>query len=218
MARPKKSKEETTASQKIIDAFWKLLETNNVRDITISMVASTAGCSRGTFYYHFSSIDSLVYLAIKQEMLGNSTLPQELVALVSATDVRDVPGLFSGLKSSRMSLAMKQGGFELVNENVSSIVLSMWQMVLCPDGHPLKNETRSLIEFTSSAMLGLAAYSGDLSANGQEVVIPNDFVQIVAAVALARIAAVEGVSKAELTSRLRMMNEISRNNVFAMLA
>lgn len=49
MARPRKDQGDC-AEQRIKDAFWALLEQNDLKDITVSMITSKANCNRGTFY------------------------------------------------------------------------------------------------------------------------------------------------------------------------
>ena len=47
MARPRKDQGDC-AEQRIKDAFWALLEQNDLKDITVSMITSKANCNRGT--------------------------------------------------------------------------------------------------------------------------------------------------------------------------
>ena len=67
MARPRKDQGDC-AEQRIKDAFWALLEQNDLKDITVSMITSKANCNRGTFYYHFNSLEELVDAIITDEL------------------------------------------------------------------------------------------------------------------------------------------------------
>ncbi len=45
--------------QKLIDAFWELLEKKNLNHITIKEITDLAGYNRGTFYQYFTDIYAL---------------------------------------------------------------------------------------------------------------------------------------------------------------
>ena len=45
--------------QKLIDAFWELLEKKNLNRITIKEITDLAGYNRGTFYQYFTDIYAL---------------------------------------------------------------------------------------------------------------------------------------------------------------
>ncbi len=77
MARPRKDQGDC-AEQRIKDAFWALLEQNDLKDITVSMITSKANCNRGTFYYHFNSLEELVDAIITDELFINSSVPRAL--------------------------------------------------------------------------------------------------------------------------------------------
>lgn len=58
MARPKKDTE-LCAERRILDAFWHVLESTPLRCVSVRTVAQAAEVNRGTFYYHFKSVDAL---------------------------------------------------------------------------------------------------------------------------------------------------------------
>ena len=59
MSRPRKNVGERSAYQKISDAFWRLLETEDYNHITVKMITNEAGVNRNTIYYHFDNIDEM---------------------------------------------------------------------------------------------------------------------------------------------------------------
>ena len=73
MARPRKNQGDS-AEQRIKDAFWSLLEQNDLKDITVSMITASAKCNRGTFYYHFDSLEELIDTVINEELFINSSI------------------------------------------------------------------------------------------------------------------------------------------------
>ena len=46
--------------QRIIDAFWKLLEEMPLQQIKVRAIADAAGCNRSTFYQYFDGIPDLL--------------------------------------------------------------------------------------------------------------------------------------------------------------
>ena len=64
MARPKKSNQ-PSVRDRMIEAFWQLLEDNQLHEISVGMIVAKAGCNRGTFYYHFADKDADIFLSGK---------------------------------------------------------------------------------------------------------------------------------------------------------
>lgn len=84
MARPRKS-ERGTADIRLANAFWALLKHHRLANITVGMVTEQAELNRGTFYYHFKSMDDLVDRAIEDEVLGNGSILQNMLSLVAGS-------------------------------------------------------------------------------------------------------------------------------------
>ena len=49
------------------------------------MVTKQAELNRGTFYYHFKSMDDLVDRVIEDEVLGNGSVLQNMLSLVAGS-------------------------------------------------------------------------------------------------------------------------------------
>lgn len=79
MARPRKDQVEPLAPERIKEAFWVLLEKHDFKDITVTMITQEAHCNRGTFYYHFESMDALLNCILEEELISIHGLPRDLV-------------------------------------------------------------------------------------------------------------------------------------------
>lgn len=81
MARPRKDSEGPSARERIIDAFWSLLEETPFDQITVSALLRRAGVSPNTLYYHFSGYDEVVRSAL------DATLDPRAMTLLIGDDV-----------------------------------------------------------------------------------------------------------------------------------
>lgn len=198
------------AKQRLVDAFWELLEDNRINEISVTKLVAKAGCNRGTFYYHYTDIDELTLAAVRLELLGDKNIPTEIFNLVTGTTNHAATELLSGSRMRRISLAMRHGGREIVEKSVKTVIFDIWHAVLCPDGTELLPETRAIIEYTSSGVLGLLSYRGEQDAKGEETPVPIAFFETVTRVTLTRITAIQGISQEEMLLRLKMFNELSR--------
>lgn len=164
MARPRKDSEMPDARQRIIDAFWKLLESNPLGKITVGMVANEAGCNRGTFYYHFSDMDALTLEAIR-ELLDDTMLIRVMFALSSDAEatikavgacVEMDRGRYEQ-RIERFNLVMNAGEMHTVDAMTKRVVVDLWRQVLCRDGEELDPDARLIIEANVSGTLSFIA-------------------------------------------------------------
>lgn len=156
MARPRKDQGDC-AEQRIKDAFWALLEQNDLKDITVSMITSKANCNRGTFYYHFNSLEELVDAIITDELFINSSVPRALFYLLCKKSNPFEQENFA-LHIKRFGLMMNRGGQEGIDTKVKIAATEMWERLLCTNDEKLTIETRLIIEYTLSGLIGLISY------------------------------------------------------------
>ena len=81
MARPKKSNQ-PSVRDRMIEAFWQLLEDNQLHEISVGMIVAKAGCNRGTFYYHFADKDELMLAALKLRGCPTALFPLLLAIIL----------------------------------------------------------------------------------------------------------------------------------------
>lgn len=107
MARPRKDQQEPAAVERIKNAFWELLEQNNLKHITVNMVTQKAHCNRGTFYYHYESLDALLCTVIEEELLNSKGLPLGIFYMLS-NDSKALTEMLLPQRTQRFSLVMKR--------------------------------------------------------------------------------------------------------------
>lgn len=146
MARPRKS-ERDAAGIRLANAFWTLLEHHRLANITVGMVAEQAELNRGTFYYHFKSMDDLVDRVIEDEILGNESVMQNVFGLIAGSSTVD-----------SLETLINQGGMDLFSVKIKRLVFATWKAILCDDGEELAPNTRLIIEYSTSGIIGIITY------------------------------------------------------------
>ena len=216
MGRPRKDSNQPQAADRIVEAFWSLLERHRLKEITISMVAAEANCNRGTFYYHFADMDELVYRAIERELLTETdyAIPGFLFALLTKandeliTDRNRIEALI------RLCLLIDSGGQEIVDTKVKMIMRDMWRDVLCEEDEELTTEALMLIEYSAGGMLSLMSFICRAYREGRELPTALDVegIQPIVMVQLRQLARCQNIEPNELLMRLRMYDKFLKSN------
>lgn len=170
MARPRKS-ERDAAGIRLANAFWTLLEHHRLANITVGMVAEQAELNRGTFYYHFKSMDDLVDRVIEDEILGNGSILQNMLSLVAGSSTANGFEAFIKQDIDRIALLIKQGGMDSFSIKIKCLMFGTWKAILCDEGEELSPSTRMIIEYSTSGVIGIIAY-GALHGSGE---VPPEF-------------------------------------------
>lgn len=170
MARPRKS-ERGTADIRLANAFWTLLEHHRLVNITVGMVAEQAELNRGTFYYHFKSMDDLIDRAIEDEVLGNGSILQNMLSLIAESSTANGFEAFIKQDMERIALLIKQGGMDSFSIKIKGLMFGTWKAILCDEGEELSPSTRMIIEYSTSGVIGIIAY-GALHGSGE---VPPEF-------------------------------------------
>lgn len=215
MGRPRIDTNEPSAVDRIYEAYWKLLEDNMVKDITISMVSATAGCNRGTFYYHFKDMDELLYRIIEKDLMGSEDESYaHLIFRMLATPSSEL--LLEQVESKmtrHLFLLASQGGMEIVGSKIKEIVRNMWQSILCEDGRELSFESLLMIEYSVSGLISLILMVYRMREHGYELPesIDMEALQQVARIQIVRLARCESVDPAEVLLRLQMYDKFLKS-------
>lgn len=170
MARPRKS-ECSAADIRLANAFWLLLERHRLADITVGMVAEQAELNRGTFYYHFKSMDDLVDRVIENETLGTGSVMQNVFGLIAGSSTVDDLEMFVNRKTGKFALLIKQGGMDLFAAKIKHLVFATWEAILCDDGEELAPSTRLVIEYGTSGIIGIITHGAQHGTGG----VPPEF-------------------------------------------
>ena len=213
MARPRKDANTPEARQRIVDAFWELLEDNRLHDITVHMIVSKANCNRGTFYYHYADIDELVYKAIEREFYAEGGLPNQYFELISGDTEKAVRAMLESERIGRLGLAIRQGGLDLVEKKLKAVLVEFWKAVLCPNGEELAPRVRVAIEYNASGILSLIAFfmHGDnLKYVEDDATAAADFLREFALFMFDYIVRSQDLTEEEVIMRVRVANESAR--------
>lgn len=209
MARPKREPGVPEARDRMLDAFWELLEDNECDKITVSMVCEKAGCYRGTFYYHFDSMEDLEQKAIAEVLYGKAGI-QSIMDLLSA-GVSNPEGMTDAATSTsawRLALIARRGKLEMVESEVQKDVVSMWRGMLCDGGEDLAPDSKAIIEAVASLCLTVFV-EASVRRGGPDVTDESTFTPAVYSFmgdvtncALGRVCEVEGLSIDEVRERV----------------
>lgn len=211
MARPRKS-ERDAADSRLIAALWTLLEQHHLSDITVGMVTDQAGLNRGTFYYHFKSMDDLIDRAIENEVLGNGSLMQNVFSLIAGMSTANHFETFVTQKTNKIALLIKQGGMDSFSVKIKRLVFSTWKAVLCDNGDELAPNTRLVIEYSTSGIIGIIAYG---ALYGSEQVSPEFFLSFVknnSEFLVNQIAIAQGIPYNAVLERVRATMRLNQMN------
>lgn len=202
MGRPKKAEEGPDACQRIIDAFWSLLEERQLHEITVGALTQRAQCNRGTFYYHYQDFDELVFKVIEDELVGSGTIAR-IIFLLSAGQCCERALSTSAPHLRRMALVAQKGGLDAVLLNARDAVMGFWQAALCTEGGSITPQATSIIEFNVSGALGLLVLSGSRGVSYEALFKENlPFLQHNAVAGVAGIARAQGMSEDIVLERL----------------
>lgn len=210
MARPRKDQNEPCAADRIKKAYWELLEENDAKRITVNMITQRAHCNRGTFYYHYESLDELLYSVIEEELFSKNGLPRELFYLLSNDHhAFDEQQFLKRMK--RFGLVMKHAGQECVSGKIQTIVADMWEAILCNEGEKLTLNARVIVEYSISGIIGVFDFLyRENKLDG--ITFPPELTYLIkenARFFLLRISQAQGISLAELEKRITMFTKMS---------
>lgn len=205
MARPKNDPDAVQAKERIIDAFWELLEDCSLGDMTVSQVASRAHCTRSTFYYHYTDIGALIDSALGEEALSRNGAPGRIFAAMASQGGDSTRFEFDSLPMRRVSLAMRRGGREAVENAVTQTMMGMWKAVLCPDGGEIEVGAQVVIRHAICGVLGLVRMSGERPDDPKLIESIKRHLGFITPVYIGELCKAQGVSEDDLKMRLSVV-------------
>lgn len=211
MARPRKS-ERDAADSRLIAALWTLLEQHHLSDITVGMVTDQARLNRGTLYYHFKSMDDLIDRAIENEVLGNGSLMQNVFSLIAGVSTANHFETFVTQKANKISLLIKQGGMDSFSVKIKRLVFSTWKAVLCDNGNELAPNTRLVIEYSTSGIIGIITYGARHETESTSPEFFLSFVKNNSEFLVSQIGIAQGIPRDAVLERVRATLRIAGMN------
>lgn len=209
MARPRKS-EANRADARLAEAFWELLETTRLQNITVGLVTERAQLNRTTFYYHFASIEQLADQAIKRELVGNDEFLQSIFDLITGASGAIPAHEVLLSRTHKATLLIRQGGNEALSSNVKAVIMDMWRSILCEPGEELKPEARLIIEYATSGIIGIVSRSELYGEEQPTQEFFDSFVKQNAMFLLERICKAQGTSPEQVRRNLDTARRFSQ--------
>lgn len=141
---------------KLADALWNLLATERLADISVGDVIETASVSRGSFYYHFADLDTLVRWALLREVFDSDRHGHPFFLLATRPVLpKETPELKRSI--SRVCLLLDRGGMDVVFDISFEALVDLWRRVLKPEVQELPNEVIAQLEYAVGGTVGMLA-------------------------------------------------------------
>lgn len=211
MGRPRKNSGAPDAQQRIITAFWDLLEMHQLREINVGVIAAKADCNRGTFYYHYRDINDLIEAIIENELLKDNVIPRAIFGLVTGVNQQSIRQTTETIMRhfNRLNLLIEKGGMSIINSKIKTAIVKMWEAVFCIEGTGLNEQSRYIIEYASSGILGVISFSQQQENQLNTLSITEEFRADMSEFMLNQISKSQGVPKEEILSRLMMIGRFT---------
>jgi len=162
MPRPRYAKDDTTAKQKLEQAFWSCLSEVPFEKITVAQVVKQADVNRNTFYYHFDDMNDLAKTAVQDTALEPLAIRTILAAFLhdGGTEALDqIPDI--GDRVDRICLLAGRHSTPELQMMLRSQLKKVWGEAFGFDPNELDLEGQLALEFASGGFLALFAYRTD---------------------------------------------------------
>ena len=212
MARPKKNSPSPSAKDRMIDALWRTLETYDIDEVTVSMITSAADCNRGSFYYHFSSLQELSHAAFERDCVNSDRVARALLALVSGNHVEAARAIFDEERVRKMGLIGDRGGTAIAGTGTCAALDDVWLSIACGAGEPCTVGARNTIDF---ANFGIARFVNTAAhaKPANKILAPNAiFLRDLAFFILHEISRFQHIEEAEIMARLERLAKVHTPN------
>lgn len=158
MARPKYLQNDLTAKEKLVEAFWEVLENSSFEKMTVSEITGKAKLHRNSFYYYYEDINHMGKSIVEE------TLAKELPALIlaqteSLNDISSLtlPSDFE-VRFKRICLIASEKSGSQLRKMLKDAISEIWREALNIDLEALKETDRLIFEFTLGGVMALLAY------------------------------------------------------------
>lgn len=155
MGRPRNYSNEIKATEKIENAFWKILETEGFKSITILRLSQESGVNKNTIYYHYDNVEDVAQKAFEHNVnhqvadkFLSSILNKNANTFIDATMLQNIKRIHLLAKSESPFL----------HTLVSKSLIDTWVKKLNIDYDKLSDSELISIRFLSS---GITSILGD---------------------------------------------------------
>lgn len=214
MGRPRKESAQANAKQRIGEAFWKLLEEHEIREITVGMIVAEAKCNRGTFYYHFQSLEDLVESLLATEVLRTRLISESLFKM-GTDDSYNIFDDLDPLLIKRLALTVDRVGFGVAYGKIREAALKVWRCLLSPEVGDISPAAEAFIDYYIGGVLCMLmaqppAISNTKAFGGNQPVPSSliEFSRMNFRFMLGEICSAEGISPETVLERARSINSL----------
>lgn len=203
-----KGEDVSAMGERLIEAFWALLEERRMADVCVRAVVEKAGCNRSSFYYHFDGIDDLIYGALEREISFESSFA-DVASMAFLGDASFSPATVArDAHFRRIALVVETGGVDIVSDMLRRIIRGKWEAALGLAEDGLSEEAKMAIEYSMFGTLGVISAllphsCGEISEESARAA--ERFMGHNALFLVERIAHAQGIEPAEALARLRAL-------------
>lgn len=207
MAHSKHREFTPMTSSRLVESFWLLVKSNRAERITVKMIVEEAHCSRGSFYYHFEDMNSMISTVMENELVLSGIIPKTIHAILM--------GEYEILKASqndfhvkRVQLLASQSQPETISRATDAANMVVWAHLLCPDAEELNEEAAFLVRFFAAGMKN--SFGVQLLHPGNpdnDPLFESDVLRETAISAVRSICKAQGITGNDFIKRLEQLKE-----------
>lgn len=161
MPRPRYKANDLTARDKLKGSFWRLLEKQPYKDLTVRTIAADAGLNKNSFYYHYGCLGDLAHDAML-DILDPDFYRAMIDALDEDAELEKWTSreAFSQRVDRACIVAGANGPAEL-RGMLKETLGAAWQTAFEFDAEELGLQDRLIYEFALGGVLSMLAYRAD---------------------------------------------------------
>jgi AcrR family transcriptional regulator len=160
MARPKYERDEQTARDRIVEAFWRMVEDGPYDKVSVRGLVRESGVNKNTFYYHFEGIDDLARQATRDALEPELLLEMLSMMQGGAMPARiQSPGFAKRLERVR-AIARAKGTPEL-QDKLKQAIADVWSTALGFVPADLGESQRIALEFALGGIISVLAHANE---------------------------------------------------------
>lgn len=155
MARPKRNEAALSATEKIENAYWKMLSEGDYSHITIRLLAKNANVNHNMIYYYYDNIDDLAMKAF-ENVLSEDSFTKVLSMFALHTSPLSVITEDSSLieKFFKIKLYIR-GDSAFLTSIFRSAIKSAWLKQLCLANRELDASDKTDLDFIIAGLISV---------------------------------------------------------------
>lgn len=107
---------------RILDALMTLLEDKNIKSISVSDIAHTAGIAKGSIYYYFSSKDAIIEALVERSYASSIETAKQLAKKTDIPPFTRMALIFQACRNSSLEFLRQKSVSETTNVKEKSML------------------------------------------------------------------------------------------------